>query len=916
MAADRIDKKRMNKAKNTIPLLLLLILLPLWTWGQVTITYPQTRMVFQRNKSNQAQIRVGGFYSVPVSRVEARAVPIQGGTGTDWTVIQNNPQGGTFAGTMTLSGGWYRLEVRGLQGEQFINGQGVDRMGVGEVFIIAGQSNAQGFFAYGAQRANDDRVNAVNYSSGPNDPSSEPPYPTFTHLEAEMYVAPRGESAWCWGRLGDLLASRLNVPILFFNAAWTATSVINWRVSAEGGQAVGEFTPSYLFPLGQPYGNLRNALQYYAHSLGVRAVLWHQGETDSFKNRSTDEYAGNLQTLIQISRNQSGKNISWVVAKASYDDVRKSNGAILAGQDKVIQTVPNVFAGPNTDVIQIPRRTAQRPDDNIHFQDAGLIELANAWSNSLNDQFFQNSSPHTPAIGPTVTVSCAGTNTVTLAVNGASGDTRWNNGAGGASLTTGSGRFFARIRDGQGNTVFTVPYEVTARPTIAASGSTTLCEGNAITLTSSYNELTNWSPTNTTGRTISVSTAGTYTARYRDVSGCDFVSDPVNVTVNPLPPTPTAKALEPTRFCDRNTTTLEATEGLIYNWSDGQKARQIKVGRSGSYFLTVTDQNGCTSKESNRIDVQVDPLPPRPALTASGPTTFCADQNVTLTSTPENSYIWSNGATNRSITINQAGDYRVQTRNTFGCLSDPSDIVNVKVNPLPPAPAVSASGPTTFCDGNRVTLTASSSLPVLWTTNETGPTIVATRSGNYSARVRDQNSCLSPLSPPVVVDVKPVPSVPTVRQVGTYTLEAQGPLAGDYYQWRRDSLTLPARDITIKAAQSGSYRAQAFLVYDNGLTCSSVVSAPFLYVVLLDNQGVSIYPNPSTDKKITVETLEDLKDARVTVYTLTGQEVYSTQVAVFNERQFVDLTTIPAGQYILHVRSGDFSVGKRVLIGL
>ena len=37
----------------------------------------------------------------------------------------------------------------------------------------------------------------------------------------------------------------------------------------------------------QPYINLKIALQFYANMLGVRAVLWHQGEADNLINTPT-----------------------------------------------------------------------------------------------------------------------------------------------------------------------------------------------------------------------------------------------------------------------------------------------------------------------------------------------------------------------------------------------------------------------------------------------------------------------------------------------------------------------------------------------------------------------------------------------------------------------------------------------------
>ncbi|WP_229311224.1 sialate O-acetylesterase [Larkinella soli] len=873
-------------------------------------------MVFQRNGGNEAPVRVGGYFNAAVSRIEARAIPMEGGTETGWTIIQNNPQGGAFSGNLTLKGGWYRIEVRGLQGEQYTGVSSVERVGVGEVFVVAGQSNAQGFNNYGAPGAASDRVNCVNFGTETNQSPFDPDYLEFSHLDAGNRIYPRGFSAWCWGRLGDRLVERLGVPVLFFNAGWQGSSSKNWRESADGIQTTEEYTNTEKYPVGQPYGNLRTALNFYVHSLGIRAILWQQGEADNQFNRSADDYAANLIKVIQRTREHSGKNISWVIGRSSYSDSQGVDGNIIAGQDKAIQTAGNAFAGPNTDAIQIPRSGGnQRDGDGVHFYENGLVQLGDAWNNSLNNDFFQNSQPQSPAGGnPAISVACAGTNTLALKVEGGFSSVRWNSGGNGPTLTTGPGRYMAIVKDGLGNTLFSAPYQVPDRPGISANGPTTFCEGGNLTLSSSYDNIT-WS-NNATGRSITVATAGTYRARYRDVNGCEFVSDELAVRVNPLPAPPTVKALGATRFCDRLSTLLESTDALVYNWSTGEKAKQIEVKKGGNYSLTVTDQNGCTSRESNRIEVIVDPLPNRPAIAASGPTTFCADQNVSLTSTSEEAYVWASGQTTRSITINQSGSYVVRTRNTYGCLSDPSNAVLVKVNPLPPAPVLSANGPTTFCDGDRVTLSAGGPLKAFWNVGDSTQSIVATRSNNYTARVRDANGCYSPFASVIKVDVKAVPSVPTVQQIGTYTLEATGTRQGDYYLWERDNAAVEARTAIVKANQTGTYRARAYLAYEGGLVCSSGYSAPIAFTLIVDNEGLSIYPNPSPDKQLIIETLEDIPNATLTLYTLNGQAIWTTTVEVFNERKSWNLSTVPAGHYVLTVRSGGFKVSKRLIIGL
>ena len=92
-------------------------------------------------------------------------------------------------------------------------------------------------------------------------------------------------------------------------------------------------------------------------------------------------------------------------------------------------------------------------------------------------------------------------------------------------------------------------------------------------------------------------------------------------------------------------------------------------------------------------------------MTASGSTSLCPGGSVTLTAPAGFTYLWSNGAIGQSITVSAAGSYSVTVTNANGCPAT-SAPVGVTVNPLPQTPTITASGPTSFCQGGSVTLTA------------------------------------------------------------------------------------------------------------------------------------------------------------------------------------------------------------------
>jgi hypothetical protein len=415
--------------------------------AQINITYPTSRAVFQRNNSNQSPIYIAGNYTTFADKIEARAVarpltPVQGTT-TNWTTIQSNPSNGYYFGTLNVMGGWYDLEVRHWLGTTLLGSASLQRVGVGEVFVIAGQSNATGDGGlknqgnYGPM-ANDDRVSVVNYTV--NYPTNYGgivlPRAEFSRLDSTFNISPFGVSAWCWGALGDTLTKKLNVPVAFFNGGWSGTGSNAWRESANDSTA----TPFNFFtmPRGMPYGNLRAALHFYIAQFGVRAVLWHQGETDNVQEVDRNTYGNNLKTVITKSREHSGKsNLAWVVSKASrFKGFQITNSRIwqpaIDGQNDVIgingNAQPNytiqVFEGPSTDGLIGPNI---RTSDSIHFVGNGHRILASVWNQKLNTAFFTNSTPYLPTPPPNLTSDCNGVSSLLVTVSNTYQSPKWSN---------------------------------------------------------------------------------------------------------------------------------------------------------------------------------------------------------------------------------------------------------------------------------------------------------------------------------------------------------------------------------------------------------------------------------------------------------------------------------------------------------
>ena len=241
--------------------------------------------------------------------------------------------------------------------------------------------------------------------------------------------------------------------------------------------------------------------------------------------------------------------------------------------------------------------------------------------------------------------------------------------------------------------------------------------------------------------------------------GFTTVTGQVSVTVNPLPPAPTITAEGPSIFCAGGSVNLSSSSGSTYLWSTGETTPVINVTMPGSYWVQVTNSSGCKSPVSSAVAVPVNPVPMTPTITASGSTTFCEGGSVTLASSTGSTYLWSTGETTQSIVVTGSGSYTVQVAGNSGCQSVPSVPLIVTVNTLPPVPVITADGPTTFCDGEDVILTAGTASAYLWSDGSVSSGITVTESGIFTVIVADPNGCQSASSAPVQVVVNSIPAV-------------------------------------------------------------------------------------------------------------------------------------------------------------
>ena len=319
------------------------------------VTTPVPRAVYQRGPGNYADIVVSGAYGTDIDAVEIEAVPVPGyaGTAAGRQVLDPDPAGGVFEGFLRLRGGWYQITIIAVAGGEDTGAAMIDRVGVGEVFVTAGQSNAANHGAP-AQSPADDRVSC--YDTG-----------FFWRHAADPQPIATGTGGSPWPAFGDALAGALDVPVGLVSVGYSGASVGQWVPGRE------------LYP------RLRQAVT----SLGVngfRAVLWHQGESDSINGTSIGDYAQRLEAVIAESRADAGFRIPWGVAIASWigSSTSANQAKVRAGQWQVINADPDVFLGSETDSFH----TLGYLSDHVHFNTTGLTLHGLQWAERVRKHFF------------------------------------------------------------------------------------------------------------------------------------------------------------------------------------------------------------------------------------------------------------------------------------------------------------------------------------------------------------------------------------------------------------------------------------------------------------------------------------------------------------------------------------------------
>ncbi|MFN8397043.1 MAG: DUF2341 domain-containing protein [Bacteroidia bacterium] len=508
------------------------------------------------------------------------------------------------------------------------------------------------------------------------------------------------------------------LPLPFHNLSTVSVgSLIQYRWDFGDGGADTMASPNHAYALADSY---RVALTVYSDS----------GCTDT------------IEKMLVVNPGPTaefGVNLVCLPDDAQFTDA--SSGVIVGWEWS--------FGDGNTDTVPSPLH---------HFAAPGLypIQLVVTTDSACTDTLLRGLDvfPHpVMSLGPDG-YYCA-FDTLTLAPSPQFPAEVWNDGSTLDSLRIwAAGTYWVEITDSN---------LCTARDTIVLSAAPTihvdvqpgpapeLCEGETLTLDASHPDgfSWHWNDGSTDDRLV-VDTSGVFTVVIYNAYAC---RDTDTVTVA-LIPRPVIELGADTAFCQGDSVLLDpGNDGLAWAWSNGDTTRTVLVGNGGIYTVTVTGAAGCHSTDF--ITLLRHPLP----IVDLGPdTAVCQGMSFTWDAGPGYMhYLWSNGDTTQSTTLDQSDLVFVEVTTEFGC-TDQSNMVTFVVHELPPVPALVKDGPVLSTPAvwpGYQWLLDGSALP-----GATAAQWVPEENGLYTVVVTDSNGCQSTAEPLNVIAIVGDHSVP------------------------------------------------------------------------------------------------------------------------------------------------------------
>ena len=340
---------------------------------------PRDYQVVQRNAKNVGTVRVRGKFGEATGKADALEYRLgTDGKPGEWRKLDAAITDGKFDTTIeAAAGGWYRLEVRATANGQPVASATVEHLGVGEVFVVAGQSNAAN---HGAEKQTTKTKRVAAFDG------------TGWRLADDPQPGASGSGGSFLPPFGDAVAEKFGAPVGLVACGVGATSVREWLPKGstfpnpptlEG--RVRKLADGNWESKGDLFAAFRDRMKQLGPR-GFRAVLWHQGESDANQKDATRTLSGKLyreylEKLIRESRKDIGWDAPWFVAQVSYHAPGDEASADIRAAQASLWKDGVALEGPDTDALKGEFRDGG--GKGVHFSGPGLREHADRWAKKV-----------------------------------------------------------------------------------------------------------------------------------------------------------------------------------------------------------------------------------------------------------------------------------------------------------------------------------------------------------------------------------------------------------------------------------------------------------------------------------------------------------------------------------------------------
>jgi len=298
--------------------------------------------------------------------------------------------------------------------------------------------------------------------------------------------------------------------------------------------------------------------------------------------------------------------------------------------------------------------------------------------------------------------------------------------------------------------LFLIPALVQAQVSVTVTGTNVACfGGNNGTATAIGSG--GWAPytylwsNGATSATITGLTAGTYSVTATDI---DLGFAVGSITIS-QPPQLGVQVFGESQICDiapdgkATAVPFGGVPPYGYLWSNGGTSAQITGLAAGTYTVTITDANNCTTSGSASVFFWDEGL----WLMDSSINVSCWGGNDgytyigVMSGTPPYTYVWNTGATTVDISGLTVGTYSVTVTDANGCVGLWSVIIT---QPDPVVLNITTTDGVCGMNGTATVTVASGGTPpftILWNTGATTNTITGPP-GTYTVTVTDANDCV------------------------------------------------------------------------------------------------------------------------------------------------------------------------------